>query len=432
MFLVLLAIVLFLGTGEAALRIIYRDEGRTTLGGPGPRAFIHDLVQGGELRGRLDRGPKTPGVPRIMALGDSITWGMGVRDWRKTWPEQLVLALERAGTPHQMAVLALHGRGVPEHVIELDRWAAQVNPDIIIYQWYCNDIEVIEHRPPTEHWWERWPTHKPLRANSYLYYFLDNRIAGLWPVKPTYQDYLVNDFLPGSLEWAEFERHFHTLSERAAEVAPRRIMFLYPQVPYHGAYPLESLHARMRAMAAPHPLSIPPKAWLHPKGTVTDRPDAAWGQAVQFPAAADDAALTTRVYYLRPGVASFTIWLQVSPGQEAPVGALSAIDAATSEQIASAGIPTDPGQAGWQQVKVAMSIPGPKGHAVNLVFRKPAGSTPTLASIDLDVNYGWQVVDLAEPLNTFDTHASLFDSHPNERAHLAIAQILLDAIKSRP
>ena len=32
------------------------------------------------------------------------------------------------------------------------------------------------------------------------------------------------------------------------------------------------------------------------------------------------------------------------------------------------------------------------------------------------------VLDLAEPLNHFNTHASLFDAHPNEAAHRVIAE----------
>ena len=33
-----------------------------------------------------------------------------------------------------------------------------------------------------------------------------------------------------------------------------------------------------------------------------------------------------------------------------------------------------------------------------------------------------EVVDLTEPLNAFNTHASVFDAHPNEAAHRVIAE----------
>jgi hypothetical protein len=41
--------------------------------------------------------------------------------------------------------------------------------------------------------------------------------------------------------------------------------------------------------------------------------------------------------------------------------------------------------------------------------------------LGLAVDYGFDVLDLAEPLNRFNTHASLFDAHPNEAAHRVIA-----------
>lgn len=37
----------------------------------------------------------------------------------------------------------------------------------------------------------------------------------------------------------------------------------------------------------------------------------------------------------------------------------------------------------------------------------------SLASIDVPVDYRFTVVDVIEPLNAFDTHASIFDAHPN-------------------
>ena len=90
----LIAAGLFLATGEAALRFLYRDEGRRTLGGPGGRSFEHLTVGREQLRGRRDTGPRRDGVPRLMVIGDSITYGQGVRDWRDTWPELLVARLE--------------------------------------------------------------------------------------------------------------------------------------------------------------------------------------------------------------------------------------------------------------------------------------------------------------------------------------------------
>ena len=47
----------------------------------------------------------------------------------------------------------------------------------------------------------------------------------------------------------------------------------------------------------------------------------------------------------------------------------------------------------------------------------------------MPVDYGFTVVDLTERLNSFNTHASMFDAHPNERAHAVMAQEVQAALE---
>jgi hypothetical protein len=124
-----LAGAVFVLTGEATLRIVYSDGGRRTLGGPGNRSFDHLTIGREQLRGRRDVGPRRPGLPRLMVLGDSITYGQGIYDWRNTWPELLAARLEREGRPHELATFAEPGRDMPAHLQELERWGAVVKPD---------------------------------------------------------------------------------------------------------------------------------------------------------------------------------------------------------------------------------------------------------------------------------------------------------------
>ena len=105
----LFSLLIFLASGEAVLRVIYRDQGRATLGGPGGHSFQHRYIKN-EERGRFDTGPRRPGAKRLLVVGDSISWGLGVRDWSAIWTERLAQALERKGGPIEMAVLAEPGR----------------------------------------------------------------------------------------------------------------------------------------------------------------------------------------------------------------------------------------------------------------------------------------------------------------------------------
>ena len=420
------------GFAEAALRVWYRDQGRRTLGGPGGRQFDHETIDG-ELRGRRDVGAKTTGVPRIMVVGDSITYGLGVRDWRDTWPELLVRALEAEGRKHELAVFAAPGDDMPQHVAKIEEWLDRVRPDVFIYQWYVNDIEAIAHRPMATRAWQRWPWHRTLRNSSYLYFVADHRLSQLLPPpERTYVDYLLTDFAPGTLEWAEFERLFHQFAMRAAQAAPRRIIALYPQVPFRGAYPLQSLHDRMRTLAGAHQLEIPPAAWTRSGGGITADPAAPWRQVFAVPARAPGGVIETPEYLFPSGSLTIELVLANANGEEGTEAAatLQLVDAAANRVISAA--PVHVGRTGkLSPLTVRFVLEGPGLQRVRLRVQSRGEAAWGLATIRVPVDYGFEVVDLAQPLNALQTHASSFDAHPNEAAHRLIAEQLHAAFVSR-
>lgn len=419
----LFSLVLFLATGEVALRFVYRDAGLRTLGGPGGRPFDHLTIGPEALRGRREMGPKRPGVPRIMVMGDSISYGQGVHDWHDTWPERLAVALEAAHTPYEMAVFAVPGRDMPQHLQELERSGRAVNPDLLIYQWYVNDIEVMSHRPNGTRTWQRWAGHEWLRRRSYLYYFLDNRFMQFVPAADrSYADYIVQDFVPGSAEWTEYERYFHTFATEARELAPRRIMLLYPQVPFRDRYPLQAVHDRMKAMAGAHTLSIPPVGWVRAGGALVPDEAAPWRQSLSLPAGFTGPVVDTREYVFLPGPLEAEVGLSRAADSAAPIATLQAIDNASQEVLAEHAIAVPAGQSGLHTVVVPLTIPGPNAHRVRFRVTSAGGAEWKLATIGVHVDYAIEVVDLTAALNTFDTHASIFDAHPNAAAHKVIAE----------
>ncbi|MCA1585665.1 MAG: hypothetical protein LC791_13165 [Acidobacteria bacterium] len=416
----LLSALIFFATGEAALRAIYRGGGRLTLGAPGGGLFEHLTVHD-QQRGRLEWGEKTAGVPRVMILGDSITWGTGIRQWQDTWPEQLARQLEAAGRPHQFAVLSLPGREIDAHIAQFASWAHEVQPDVLVYQWYVNDIEIVEHRPSTERRWHRLPWHGSLLRTSYLYYFLDNRLQRLLrPPERSYVEYILTDFIPGSVEWTEFERDFHGLATRAREVAPVRLLLLYPQVPFTGPYPLQSIHDRMKALAAARTISIPPIAWRREVGAIVARPDAPWKQAVRLPAHAGRTAVVTHAYYTRRALDLTVTFAAEALDPGAVVATVSAIDPITHATVVSAPLVAQSSR-GLQTARLHLGFPDNEGREVQVAVGATAEDVE-VASIDLEVDYGFHVLDLTDTMNTFDTHVSVFDAHPNAQAHKVVAQ----------
>lgn len=403
----LVSVLIFLASGEAALRVIYRDQGKATLGGPGGRLFEHLYIKN-EERGRLDTGPRRPGIRRLMVIGDSISWGLGVRDWSAVWTEQLARALEHKGGPVEMAVLAEPGRDMWEHYLVLQEAGSRVQPDVLIYQWYVNDIEVVERRPRYRRPWQRWSQHEWMRNSSYLYFFLDHMASWRLPLpERSYGDYILQDFQPGTYAWTEFERAFHGFATRAREIAPTRVMVLYPQVPFRGSYPMQPIHDRMRALAGPHQLTIPPAGWVAVAG-----------------------GIETRDYYLPEGV--LEVGVRLSSDTPAGVPAMltmEAVDHVTNQVVGRGTAAVDVQARGSQPLPVKIDIRGTNGHSVRLRVVSPGAPALSLAAIDIPVDYGFTVVDLTEQLNTFNTHASMFDAHPNERAHAVMAQEVLAALE---
>lgn len=418
----LVSALIFLGTGELALRLMFPGGGRMTLGAPGYPVFEHVNVHD-QQRGRLEWGPKREGVPRVMILGDSITWGTGIRQWQDTWPEQFAIDLEQAGRPHELAVLSLPGREIDAHVEQLKIWGQEVQPDALVYQWYVNDLEVIEHRPSSARRWHQFPWHEPLRRASYLYYFIDNRLQMLLPPpERSYVDYILTDFIPGSIEWTEFERLFHGLATRAREIAPIRVLMLYPQVPFTPPYPLQAIHDRMKALAKAESLSIPPASWTRSVGAIVPKPDARWKQAVRLPARSGRQAIVTRGYYAKGSMDVTIVFSCLVPHGEI-AATVEAIDLEKQTTLVSAPLAADDAPGGLWTAHLSLTLPDDAGHDVQIAI----GDTTVeldVASIDLRVDYGFDVLDLTDTMNTFDTHVSIFDAHPSPRAH----KVLGDAV----
>ncbi len=365
-----------------------------------------------------------------MIVGDSVTWGQGVRDWWDLWPEQLAIGLEHRGQPTEMAVYALPGRDIPEHLQVLLESVRTVKPDVLIYQWHPNDIEVVEDRPSTEREaGNSGDSTNVFRQSSYLYFFLDNRLSMfLPPPGRSYDDYLLEDFAPGTLGWAEFERVFHSFATLAKEAVPRRLLVLYPHVPFSGSYPLQPLNDGMRRIAGPHTLALSPATWVIRAGQRLKQADAPWGEIARAQVGVSGTLLETREYYTGDGPLDLTVQMscesQAAPGSA--LGALEVVDVVTGQILGQAPLSVVSDRAGWQRVPARLTVHGAGDHRIRFQIRSSGVSAFSIATIDFAVDYGMEVLDLSEPLNTFDTHASIFDAHPNKRAHAVIAQAILE------
>jgi hypothetical protein len=105
----------------------------------------------------------------------------------------------------------------------------------------------------------------------------------------------------------------------------------------------------------------------------------------------------------------------------ATIGTLHLVDVATDEVVASAAIVAQGGMREYQTLAVTLDVPGMAPRRLRVRVSTVGSAAWFLASLGLAVEDRFDVLDLAEPLNQFNTHASLFDAHPNESAHRVIA-----------
>lgn len=411
---------------EVLLRVVYRDAGRRTLGGPGGQPFEHTFLDPEkEQRGPAASGPKAAGVQRVMVLGDSITWGQGVPAWTDTWPAKLLAALNAQGPAYDMAVFARPGREIDGHVAAMESAAADVSPDIVVYQWYNNDVELVKTGRPAGHrGWRGWSGHETLKRWSYLYFALDFAVDAFLPqAGRSYVQYLEEDYAEGTAGWRAFTQAFHTWAAWATGYANRTIVLLYPPVPNTA---LTDLRRRVAALAEGQVLAVAPAQMTHDIGAPSASAD-----ALSSGGAAGVLARTPGVV-LAHGSYVATVQMRLdapATGAVARVGVSRVGTAAVAAFDVDAATLT-PGS--WSTVRVPFTLDGHVSTGVSLYVTALGAAPLSVGAVALPVRYGIEVVDLQPHFGEMNTAASLFDAHPNAAAHAVIARVVAEQIAHPP
>jgi hypothetical protein len=114
---------------------------------PGAHAVITGPEYSAEYRvnasGMRDESPhpfpKTPGVTRILLLGDSFTWGAGVR-YEDTWPVVFERACGASGNPVDVIKAGVSGYDTRQEVLYLERLFPIYSPDLVVIAFLPNDL----------------------------------------------------------------------------------------------------------------------------------------------------------------------------------------------------------------------------------------------------------------------------------------------------
>jgi lysophospholipase L1-like esterase len=86
-------------------------------------------------------GAKAPGTLRVLALGDSFTFGVGARE-QDTYPARLREILLSRGVRAEVLNAGAPGFGVPDEVAWFQRWGWPLEPDVILMTVFVgNDLQ---------------------------------------------------------------------------------------------------------------------------------------------------------------------------------------------------------------------------------------------------------------------------------------------------
>lgn len=119
---------------------------------PGQVAFTHDKPVHVNSQGIRDRDyplARSPGAPRVLALGDSQTFGSGLL-LSDTWPKQLEARLRELdpGTPWEILNGGITASDTWQHEHILERLTQAYEVDMVVLGFYTNDVSPRPWRAP--------------------------------------------------------------------------------------------------------------------------------------------------------------------------------------------------------------------------------------------------------------------------------------------
>ncbi len=87
---------------------------------------------------------KPEGVQRIVALGDSITFGLGL-DFDEVWPKVLEVKLGESGRKVEVLNLGVSGYDTGQEVAFLEYRGLDLDPDIVVLAYCVNDVATVSN-----------------------------------------------------------------------------------------------------------------------------------------------------------------------------------------------------------------------------------------------------------------------------------------------
>ena len=215
----------------------------------------HGPINSGGYRD-LDRiVSKPPGTVRVLALGDSFTWGASV-EFDDAWPQRVERALNReAGGHFEVVNLAMPGfKTIDEESTLLEKGFAY-GPDAVVVAYVLNDSEdkdaaearrverwLVERRAPAPRTW---------LDRSALFSFVRGRLRATSENRERLDGYLsmYRDDAPG---WRAAQAALKTIGGACRERGVPWVVAIFPLFgnPLDDRYPFAAVHAKVASVAS--------------------------------------------------------------------------------------------------------------------------------------------------------------------------------------
>jgi GDSL-like Lipase/Acylhydrolase family len=200
--------------------------------------------------------PKPAGVRRLVCLGDSFTWGVGVL-FDDAWPQRVERTLSRTRHERWEAVnLAEPGMNAVEQVSRLESEGFGYQPDVVVLAWVLNDSEdedAAEARRARD--WAEAKRRKPglvdaLAARSALVRLVRTRVDATLENRRRISGYL-SMYADGYPGWEKARRALVTMGGLCRGRGVPFVVVIFPLFanPLDQHYPFAELHAKVAQAA---------------------------------------------------------------------------------------------------------------------------------------------------------------------------------------